>query len=115
MELLPVAGRQEPPFRTGAVLDVVAVAGIVKDAHVAGVGVVHQVLLECLQDGVGGGILIGQDHENEVDIADGAVQVFESPVLGIAFCCVALDGGRLSSEDWSAQASNRRFETRMIS
>ena len=84
----------------------VAVAGIVEEAQVAGLGVVHQVLLQGLEDGVGGGVLIGEDDEileaealedglHEADIVDGAIQVVESPVLGVALDGGALDRGRL--------------------
>jgi len=82
------------------------VAGIVEQAQVAGLGVVDQVLLQGLQDCVGGGVLIGEDHEileahalenrlHEAHIVDGAIQVVESPVFGVALDGRALDRGRL--------------------
>ena len=92
-------------FGAGAVLDVVAVTGIVEEAEIAGLSVVNQILLQGLEDGVGGGVLIGEDDEileaealqdgfHEADVADGAVQVVESPVPGVAFDGGALDHGR---------------------
>src|ERR1017187_9157503 len=92
-------------FGAGEVLDVVAVAGIVEKAEIAGLGVVNQVFLKGLEDGVGGGVLVLEEDEiletealkdvlNEVNIVDGAVQVVESPVLSVAFDGGAFDRGR---------------------
>jgi hypothetical protein len=65
--VVPVVGGNDglifAMLRAGRVFDVVAVAGVIEDADVAGLSVIHQILFERGENGIGGRVLILEHDE----------------------------------------------------